>query len=606
TTDAHAVSGSITPAATGAGATVTLGAKTVTADANGAFSFTGVADGAYTVTPTKAGVTFTPATQSGTVKGADVTAVTFTAQAATGSATVAGTVHAAGGQVVDSDTADVNAPSTPNDSPATAQMVPSAVTVGGHASAADDKLDVYRGSFAAGEVVTLAIADPQKGDLDLYLYTAANVDTPIATSMGSGGSETVTIPAGGDYFVVVAAASGASNYVMTIGANPVPGDANGLRLESEFVPGEVVVQFDEAALAPAGGSGDELTQRAAALGLVPLAGAARGRPALLGLGATARTRAAAFTALGIMPQAIGPFGAPPDPVLAAQRGTALAIKALRARADIRTADPNYIHHASAVPNDKLYPYQWHYPLINLPQAWDVTTGTPDAGSVVVAVIDTGVFLAHPDLAGQLLAGYDLISHPAKSRDGDGIDADPDDPGDAAAAGQSSWHGTHVAGTIAARSNDGNGVAGVSWGAKIMPVRVLGVGGGTSYDIIQGVRYAAGLSNDSGTVPSKPADAANLPLGCQNCFPQAAQDAYAAARAAGMIVVAAAGNESSAEPGYPASYDGVISVSAVTMSGAKAPYSNTGPHVAIAAPGGDTSVDSDGNGCVGGVLSTPGG
>src|SRR5262249_57112978 len=104
---------------------------------------------------------------------------------------------------------------------------------------------------------------------------------------------------------------------------------------------------------------------------------ARGRPALLGLGATARTRAAAFTALGIMPEAIGPFGAPLDPVLAAKRETLLAIKALRARADIRTADPNYIHHASAVPNDKLYPYQWHYPLINLPQAWDVTTGTPD-------------------------------------------------------------------------------------------------------------------------------------------------------------------------------------------------------------------------------------
>src|SRR5262249_12319416 len=215
TTDAHAVSGSITPAATGAGATVTLGAKTATADANGAFSFTGVADGAYTVTPTKAGVTFTPATQSVTVKGADVTGVTFTAKASTGSATVSGTVHAAGGQVVDSDTADVNAPSTPNDSPATAQMVPSAVTVGGHAAAADDNPAVPRGAPAAGEVVPRPPPHPQKGPRALSLNPAANVDPPIAPSMGSGGSETVTTPAGGDYFVVVAAASGASNYVMT-------------------------------------------------------------------------------------------------------------------------------------------------------------------------------------------------------------------------------------------------------------------------------------------------------------------------------------------------------------------------------------------------------
>jgi serine protease len=601
TSTTHHVSGSVSPA--GAGAAVALGTKIATADAGGAYSFADVADGTYTVTPTKTGITFTPASRSVTVKGADVTGVDFAVQGGGGTVTLSGTVHAAAGQLVDSDTADVNAPHTANDTPATAQAVPSAVTVGGHASLDTDKVDAYRGSFAAGEVARLDIADPDQGDLDLYLYAAADTDTPIATSMGNGASESVTIPAGGDYYVVVAAASGASNYVLTIGTNPAAGGARALRLEAEFVPGEVIVQLDDAVTRPAGARADDLPARAAALGLVALAGAAHGRPALLGLGRTAGARAAALSALGVVPDAAGPFGAPRDAVVAAKRDTLLAVKALRARADVRSADPNFIAHPTAVPDDKLWGYQWDFPMINLPQAWDVTTGLPPATGVIVAVIDTGVFLDHPDLAGQLIAGYDFISDPSMSRDGDGIDANPDDPGDSATAGSSSWHGTHVTGTIAARANDGAGVAGVAWGAKVMPVRVLGVGGGTTYDIIQGVRFAAGLSNDSGTVPPMAADIANLSLGCQDCFAQAAQDAYSAARAAGMIIVAAAGNQSTSEPGYPASYDGVVSVAAVTMAGAQAHYSNSGPTIDVAAPGGDNSVDSDGNGFVDGVLST---
>ncbi len=372
-------------------------------------------------------------------------------------------------------------------------------------------------------------------------------------------------------------------------------------MESEFVPGELVVQFDDRS--PAATRADGLTLRAAGLGLVPLAGAVRGRPALLGLGATAAARAAALSSVGAAPGPAGSFGMGRGPAAAAKHETLRAIKALRRRPNIRTAEPNYIVHTAAVPDDTFYPYQWHYPLINLPQAWDVTTGTPEVGtSVIVAVIDTGVFLAHPDMTGQLVVGYDFISSPAMARDGDGIDADPDDPGDAATPGSSSWHGTHVAGTVAARSDDGVGVAGTSWGARIMPVRVLGVGGGTSYDVIQGIRFAAGLSNDSSQLPLHRADIANMSLGCQNCFSQAAQDAIDAAVAAGMIVVAAAGNANSTEPSYPAAYDGVVSVSAVDMHGERAPYSNRGPSVDIAGPGGNTAVDSDGNGYPDGVLS----
>jgi serine protease len=161
----------------------------------------------------------------------------------------------------------------------------------------------------------------------------------------------------------------------------------------------------------------------------------------------------------------------------------------------------------------------------------------------------------------------------------------------------------VAGTIAAASNNGIGVTGVSWGAKIMPVRVIGKGGGSTYDVMQGIRYAAGLSNDSGTVPPKRADIINLSLGCQNCYTSAEQTLYSQVRAAGVIVVAAAGNENSGQQGYPASYDGVISVSAVAMDRTRAPYSNYGPTVDVAAPGGDTSRDSNVDGYADGILST---
>lgn len=517
--------------------------------------------------------------------------------------TLSGTIRAAGGQRVDVDTADPNTAGGNNDTPETAQVVPSAVTVGGWAGFASDPLDVYRASLAAGQAVTLAIAeaDPLANDLDIYLFAPTDTANPVAFSVGTGASESFQVPAGGDYLVVVDASSGASSYVLTIGAASAAATVPALRSDQEFVPGEVLVRFRDGALGPAS-AGDTLQARAAALGLAPLGGAARGRHALLGLPPAAEARAAALARLGAPPRAQGAFDVTLDGLAGARLDTLRAIKALRKRADVQSADPNYVFQASAVPSDPFYKYQWHYPLISLPQAWDVTTGTPASGSVVVAVVDTGVFLAHPDFTGQLVAGYDFIADPARARDGGGIDANADDPGDASAAGSSSWHGTHVAGTVAARSNEGAGAAGVAWGARIMPIRVLGAGGGTSHDIIQGLRWAAGLSNDSGTLPARRADVANLSLGCLGCFSQTEQDAYTAVRNAGLIVVAAAGNENSTTAGYPASYAGVVSVSAVDMALARAPYSNRGPNVDVAAPGGDTGADRDGNGYADGVLS----
>lgn len=253
-----------------------------------------------------------------------------------------------------------------------------------------------------------------------------------------------------------------------------------------------------------------------------------------------------------------------------------------------------------MPDDTYYDLQWHYPLINLPQAWDYTTGD---SNVIVAVVDSGVFLAHTDLVSNLISGYDFVSSSFDSNDGDGIDNNPDDPGNSVIPGYSIFHGTHVAGTIAAVSNNNAGVTGVTHNTKIMPIRVLGLGGtGSYYDITQGILYAAGLTNDSGTMPPQPADIINLSLGGSGNS-MMLEDAITDARNAGVIIVAAAGNESSNQPQYPASYAGVISVSAVGFNKSLAPYSSYGSSIDIAAPGGDMSVDLNADGNGDGVLST---
>jgi len=277
------------------------------------------------------------------------------------------------------------------------------------------------------------------------------------------------------------------------------------------------------------------------------------------------------------------------------------IKALRRRTDIKDAVPNYIVRPFLAPNDRYYPLQWHYPMINLPQAWNVTTGSDD---VVVAVIDTGAILSHPDLQGRLLQGFDFIRDLDNAGDGDGIDSDPSDPGDDfSASGSSSFHGTHVAGTIGAATNNVSGVSGVTWGSSIMPLRALGLFGGTSYDIAQAIRYAAGLENDSGTLPARKADVINLSLGGAG-FSQIQQDLFNEVRSQGVIVVASAGNENTSAPTYPASYDGVVSVGAVNIQKEKAAYSNFGASLDVVAPGGDSS-DINGDGYPDLVFSTGG-
>jgi serine protease len=216
----------------------------------------------------------------------------------------------------------------------------------------------------------------------------------------------------------------------------------------------------------------------------------------------------------------------------------------------------------------------------------------DLKSVIVAVLDTGVYMAHPDLASNLLPdGFDFVSSPIYSNDGDGIDNDPNDPGDSLIPWESSFHGTHIAGTIGAVTDNSIGVAGIAWNGlgnqgRILPVRVLGIEGGASADIIQGIRYVSGLANSSGRLPARRADIINLSLAGPN-FSTVEQRAITAARDAGVICIAAAGNNSNAFPYYPAAYAGVLAVSAVDADKTLTAYSNFGSTIDIVAPGGDS-------------------
>jgi len=525
--------------------------------------------------------------------------------------TIRGSISVSANTSVDSDVNDIYAPYAPNDSFDTAQVISTPVTLGGYVNEpltgdfgrsylGGDESDFFTVALSADQTINLYIADLADADLDLYLYPYDNPDlnNPLDASVGTDISESLTVSSAGDYIVEVYCYSGASNYTLTVGKSAPADAAKALRLSSEFVPDEVIVRF-KSNVVPAGAMASG-PARALSVGMRLKAGAVD-REMLLTVHDEDQ-KAEAFRMLGMKQRGNGHSFQQYDSSAQRKLDTLQIIKALRSRADVLYAEPNYIRTASAKPNDEHYSLQWHYPLINLPQAWDISTGSSD---VIVAVVDTGVLMDHPDLAGQLANdGYDFVSNAQISADGDGIDGDPDDPGDNTQGG-SSFHGTHVAGTIAAATNNTMGVAGIAWSVKIMPLRALGIGGsGTSYDIHQAIRYAAGLSNDSGTVPAAKADIINLSLGGSGSS-QAEQAIYTDVRNAGVIVIAAAGNESTSQLSYPASYEGVVSVSAVDMNAALAPYSNYGTKIDVAAPGGDIRQDFNGDGYSDGVLSTCG-
>jgi serine protease len=494
----------------------------------------------------------------------------------------------------------------PNDTPGQAQAVSATLTIAGSAAESDPGFllprevapgeeaveigDLYRLSVPSGKVrITLSIAanDAKANDLDLFLLDEAGAF--IDSSEGIVSTEMIETPGPGSFLIGVRAFQGTSAYVLSLAPLGTLAGAHSLVIPpgAEFVPGEVIVKLKS----DRSGARRKPSAFAAEHQLAPKHSFPQG-VALYRVSPSPRALQKSENG------ARSKLNLPKSAENALKALTFDTIQKLRRDPEVDYAEANLIRHPSALPNDEHYHLQWDYSLINLPQAWEVTHGS---GSVIVAVIDTGV-LPHPDLSGRVIAGYDFISDPAMAGDGDGLDADATDAGDDPKHQSSSFHGTHVAGTIGAATNNGVGVAGITWEGQIMPIRALGFGGGTDADISQAIRYAAGLENSSGTIPPQRADIINMSLG-GNGFSQTQQDAITAARNAGVLVVAAAGNENAGTFTSPASLEGVISVAAVDLNSKKAPYSNYGPAVDVAAPGGNGSADLNGDRFPDGILSS---
>lgn len=509
----------------------------------------------------------------------------------------------------DGDTNDPASANIDNDTPSQVQSVGNPQIVAGFLAAtptgragdrfgtSTDAVDAFRMTITAGQSIQLVVsdwtaADPFSTDFDVYLYAAGDVSTPVQTALGTDRNEFITVQQTGTYNIVVQAFAGSGNYVLVVSNAPAPAAASSLKLEADVVPGEILVRFEEPwdnGEAPVA-LYKSVLQREDSLGL-ELASGQPGRAQLFRLpedtsAAVARLGGkrsphAAMAALGWH------IAAERTPLL----DGILAIKALRARGEVRHAEPNVRVYPLAVPSDPRYREQWHYPMINLSQAFDVTSGSPD---VVVAVLDTGVN-PHPDLAAniRIATGVDLVSSLSGAADGDAADRNAQDPGSGPNAQSDSFHGTHVAGTVAAISGNGIGGVGVAPRVGIMPVRVLGRsqdgGRGSGSDILAGIEWASGLQV-GGQSAGQAADVINMSLGgpapCDGIF----VEAVAQARAAGVIVIAAAGNSNSGVTTFPADCPGVVKVSAVGRDYLPANYSNCNA-VDAAAPGGEVDDDN---------------
>ena len=579
---------------------------------------------------------------------------------------LSGTIDIVETAAVDSDTNDINQSGyVPNDTSGTAQALIAPVLLVGSVNKANtgprgnnngtstlnDEVDFFRVDLVAGQVVELEFAsDPADSDVDLYIYNAGAALIGFSNGVASR-FECVTVRQSGSFFVLVHAFNKASIYNLRIGAPGTAANCAQSTSAEGFVPGELVLEPRRvaAAAADAGETGAAAKPGAAEAALKrahELLRAAGGKvsenpsgsttelrsgigPQLVKLPADAMARSAGMAALAdIAAGRLGASGAPR--ALSAQDvarrakaaaepwpealATLLLAKQLRQSGAFEYVELNRWMHSTAItgnfpPNDLRYSVQrWHYEQINLPSAMQRITGLGLPGTQprpLVSVIDDGVVLNHPDLAPQLFSnGRSFVS---LSSTGDGDVNTGDNP--FTAAQQPVFHGTHVAGTVGASTYDSVGGAGTAPMALILPVRVFGPGGRASTaDIIQGMRYSAALSNRSGFVPTRRADVINMSLGGTGACDGAFATAIADVRAAGTIVVVAAGNDArnasgvSAPVGSPANCAGAIAVSATDARRNITNYSNTGPTIRVAAPGGDMSASTTGNGVPDGVWS----
>jgi serine protease len=506
-----------------------------------------------------------------------------------GAGSISGTITAAFDNLVDVDTRDPDEPSADNNSFENAQVISASTILSGVVDT-NDVDDFYQVKLQKDQRLSLQVADKRSlvgyEQVQLALYRADPDNGPTflfdtVTRIDSGRLlSPAVIPSDDNYFIKLSAINPSSTTQVSGGEvqshgiyslvidPPVEATAN------DYAPGEINILLKPNREYQAQGLSTTMD-----IGRIKTLSIDDAQAFLAGQNMQVSTRAMASTLTEEEQEHWQMWQ---------------TIEMLAAHPDILYAEPNWKRFASLDPiDDPLYPGQWHYDTINVEQAWEAMDSRGNAG-ITVAVIDTGVLTAHPDLSNNLIAGYDFVDD----------DNNANDPGDRLINGQrSSFHGTHVAGTIAASAANSEGGVGVAANVKIMPVRVLGPNGGFSNDVLAGVCFAAQITRiDNGVCEntnkaSKAADIINLSLGGEG-FSNIEQAVYDAVTAKGIIVIAAAGNESSSRPFYPAAYDNVISVSAINRNLEQASYSNFGSTIDVASPGGDSSVDR-------GVLSTLG-
>lgn len=520
---------------------------------------------------------------------------------------LAGTIDIESGTRVDSDTADDArlGESIDNGTSGSAQTLPPGATVGGYLSATRgtyntgtpdrfdfviDTEDFYAAELAPGDRVAVQVfrSPDQTGPLpDRTLRilkqeggSLVNVVDPVASSDLL--PLTITLENDfqpGPYLIEVTTEGGIPfRYVLTLADQASGSVMNTSYTEPAFMMDEAIVSLD-----PAVGS----KSMAAAMTVSEQRDLGRG------------------TWLMRRDSSRNPAAMSSNQAQDAREDTLEWIRELRDQPGVAAAEPNYLYSSQQVsPNDDtFYDRQWNLPLTRTPMAWQAA---PQVGAGVgIAVMDTGMFSASPNTPGnwhpdldenvRLISGQtmDYVSGDLDIDQDPGRDTNPADPGDGKAR-SSNFHGTHVAGIAAAVDNE-IGIVGMAPAATIYPVRVLGRDGvGSSADLIDAVNWAAGQGE---------INVINLSLGGlgpSTALKKAIDAAWAGGK--GQLIVAAAGNQGTDEPTYPAAYDNVIGVGAVDGGGVRASYSNVGESVAVVAPGGDASRDANQDGAADVIIS----
>lgn len=530
--------------------------------------------------------------------------------------TISGTVTVPDGTRADVDTNDPETAPATNNNAGEAQALENPATVGGfvtntatgeqHDAPNDplladrfadspDRDDYYSATLADGQTIALHnlnVLDPVDGtpttDASLVLRLLQSGIEQDSATAAVGDTASLQVSGNGEYTIQVQAQSGTGVYQLELAPPGYICDAGAAG--ATFVPGEALVRLKAGAVATAG-AGHSGRDLAADLGMRSASGLG-GRTQLWDMGDPIDAHARLRTlGLARSPLPISRTGGSGN----ARAATLAVIRALEDHPDVESAMPNFFYQSLEIPSDTYFGDQWNLTRIDLPAAWDISTGT-DASSapVRIGIVDTGVYTSHEDLQDANTGnGYDFVNN----------DASPEDI--------SLYHGSHVAGIAAAATNNMLGVAGAGRDATFIAAKVLGESGGTLADAIEGARYAAGLSNRSGTTltAAERAQIINMSLGgTGGCLGDTASEAFDEIRrgpdnisgtADDVILVAAAGNNATDVPVFPAAYGAVLSVSAIDHNDGLAGYSSYGPFIDVAAPGGDTSTTSNG------ILSTVG-